>query len=198
MNLNDSIVGRINSARNLINDPLTFDAARLSKLADLIIGTFVKGNKVAFVGNGGSAAEAMHLAAEFTGRCVIEHSPLPAICLNESQSALTAISNDYGPEHMFSRLTSALLSRDDILIAMSTSGKSKNILNAISAAKENNVHTILWMGNFDVTLSDTDIWKVPSKSTPRIQEVHLVWGHVLAEVVEEAWVISSKQTKQGL
>jgi D-sedoheptulose 7-phosphate isomerase len=99
---------------------------------------------------------------------------------------------------MFSRLTSALLSREDILIAMSTSGKSKNILNAISAAKENNVHTILWMGNFDVTLSDTDIWKVPSKSTPRIQEVHLVWGHVLAEVVEEAWVISSKQTKQGL
>ena len=141
--------------------------------------------KIAFVGNGGSAAEAMHMAAEFTGKCVLEHQPLPALCLNESQSALTAIANDFGVDFMFSRQVQAHLQQGDLLIALSTSGKSKNILNALNAAKEMGAQAILWMGDFDNETTGIEIWKVPSTSTPRIQEIHLVWGHIVAEAVEQ-------------
>jgi D-sedoheptulose 7-phosphate isomerase len=162
----------------------SLDASRIEGLAKLIHETFESGHKIAFVGNGGSAAEAMHLAAEFTGKCVIEHKPLPALCLNESQSALTAIGNDYGIEFVFSRQVEAHLKAGDLLIALSTSGKSKNILNALKSARDQGVHSILWMGEFDIELKEVDVWKVPSTSTPRIQEMHLTWGHVVAEAVE--------------
>jgi D-sedoheptulose 7-phosphate isomerase len=162
----------------------SLNVARIEELAKLIHTTFESGRKVAFVGNGGSAAEAMHLAAEFTGKCVIDHKPLPAICLNESQSALTAIGNDYGIEFMFSRQVEAHLIAGDLLIALSTSGKSKNILNAIKSAGELGVQSILWMGDFDFDIEGVDVWKVPSTSTPRIQEIHLFLGHLLCEIVE--------------
>lgn len=182
--LEDFIQDRIVEARSLFSDENSLQSTKLLGLAEQIYATFESGHKIAFVGNGGSAAEAMHLAAEFTGKCVIEHKPLPALCLNESQSALTAIANDYGTEFMFSRLVQAHLNRGDLLIAMSTSGKSKNVLNALDAAEEIGVYTYLWMGEFEVELSNVDIWKVPSKSTPRIQEIHLAWGHIIAEAVE--------------
>ena len=126
----------------------------------------------------------MHLAAEFTGKCVIDHAPLPAICLNESQSAISAIANDYGVGQMFSRQVQAHLSEGDILIALSTSGKSENILNALEVANNLQVRSILWMGDFSSLNVKNEVWKVPSQSTPRIQEVHLNWGHIVAESVE--------------
>ena len=175
---------RIEDVRSVFFNETSLDAIRIEHLARVIHETFKSGHKIAFIGNGGSAAEAMHLAAEFTGKCVIDHMPLPALCLNESPSALTAIANDYGVESMFSRQVQAHLLASDLLIALSTSGKSKNILNALKSAKEIGVHTILWMGNFDIDLDGVDIWKVPSTSTPRIQEMHLVWGHIIAEAVE--------------
>ena len=185
---NHAIESRVRAAQALTQDSLTFDISRLSNLATNVIQVLRAGNKIAFVGNGGSAAEAMHLAAEFTGKCVVEHVPLAAICLNESQSSLTAISNDYGIDHMFARMVKANLKKGDLLIALSTSGKSKNIIEAIKTANNLGVDTHLWMGDFDISLDGVDAWKVPSRSTPRIQEVHLIWGHILAEVVEEYWV----------
>lgn len=188
MQISDSILMRVDAAKMTFVDPLSFEVERIEKLCTLLISSFLNGNKVAFVGNGGSAAEAIHLAAEFTGKCVIEHEPLPAICLNESQSSITAIANDYGTEHIFSRPAKAYLNHGDILIALSTSGKSQNVINALEVAKAKGAKAILWMGDFEVDLENIDIWKVPSKSTPRIQEIHLAWGHILAEIVEEAWV----------
>lgn len=178
------VQSRIDDVISLYNSIDAFDISKLELLSKVIVKKFQEGRKIAFVGNGGSAAEAMHLAAEFTGRCVVDHPPLSAICLNESQSALTAIANDFGTGAMFSRAVQAHLKQDDLLIALSTSGKSENILNALKAGNELGVECHLWMGNFDSPEVIADIWKVPSKSTPRIQEIHLTWGHIIAEVVE--------------
>lgn len=162
---------------------------KLVELSKDVIKAFASGNKLAFLGNGGSAAEAMHLAAEFTGKCVVPHSPLPAICLNESQSSLTAIANDFGPQFIFSRQVEAHLKEKDILIALSTSGTSKNVLNALDSGRNKGVKLILWSSLSAPKFKDVDVWRVPSRSTPRIQEVHLAWGHLLAEMVElnENW-----------
>lgn len=172
---------------SIISNPKNLKIKEIVQLAEKIVAIFKNGGKIAFVGNGGSAAEAMHLAAEFTGKCVIDHKPLPAICLNESQSSLTAIMNDFGADKVFSRLVDAHLTEGDLLIALSTSGRSKNVLEAIKTANANRIKTILWMGNFETSLVDVETWHVDSKSTPRIQELHLFWGHVLAECVETAF-----------
>jgi D-sedoheptulose 7-phosphate isomerase len=169
------------NSRNILN------LSKMERLCNLVIEAFLSGNKLAFIGNGGSAAEAMHLAAEFTGKCSVDHIPLNAICLNESQSSLTAISNDYGPDEIFARQIQAALKKNDILIALSTSGKSRNILRAIEEASKLQVSTFMWTGNHKLISdfsSTTEIWEAPSNSTPRIQEVHLLWGHILAQVVE--------------
>ena len=175
---------RVTAARELFADDTSFDFSRIANLARDISYAFNHGKRVAFVGNGGSAAEAMHLAAEFTGKCVIDHAPLPVMCLNESQSALTAIANDYGIEYMFSRQVEAHLREGDYLIALSTSGRSKNIINALEIAAGLGVKSVIWMGDYDFDVKGVDVWKVPSKQTPRIQEVHLAWGHILSEVIE--------------
>jgi D-sedoheptulose 7-phosphate isomerase len=160
---------------------------RIEKLAREIFQIFLRGNRIAFVGNGGSAAEAMHLAAEFTGKCLIDHPPLAAVCLNESQSALTAIANDFGIEQMFARSVRAMLGPGDLLIALSTSGNSQNILTAIDEAEKLGVKVILWSGE-NCAEKAFEVWRASSGSTPRIQEVHLVWGHLLAEIVERNWL----------
>lgn len=175
---------RIRNVQNTFGDENNFPKNQIIRLSMKILECFKSGGKIAFVGNGGSAAEAMHLAAEFTGKCVMDHSPLPVMCLNESQSALTAIANDYGVEKMFSRLVEAHLNSGDILIALSTSGKSLNILEAISKAVEKDIQVVLWTGGKVSKLEKVEIWNVFSESTPRIQEIHLFWGHVIAEIVE--------------
>jgi D-sedoheptulose 7-phosphate isomerase len=168
---------------------LSMDEEMLNKIEELavqILQIFLSGGKIAFVGNGGSAAEAMHLAAEFTGKCLVDHPPLAAICLNESQSALTAIANDFGIEYMFERSVRALIKPNDLLIALSTSGKSKNIISAIESAQSIGARVILWSGE-DCPDRQFEIWRARSVSTPRIQEVHLLWGHLVAEIVESHW-----------
>jgi D-sedoheptulose 7-phosphate isomerase len=184
LDLLTEVASRVSATRELFKDEKSFDFSRIANLAQEISDSFTQGKRVAFVGNGGSAAEAMHLAAEFTGKCVIDHPPLPVMCLNESQSALTAIANDYGVEHMFSRQVEAHLREGDYLIALSTSGRSKNIVNALEIAAGLGAKSIIWMGDFDFDVKGVDAWKVPSKQTPRIQEVHLAWGHILAEIIE--------------
>ena len=182
--ITEQVNDRICAIKALTEDKNAFDTQRISTLIESVLQKFNSNSKIAFVGNGGSAAEAMHLAAEFTGRCVINHRPLPALCLNESQSALTAVANDFGVDQIFSRQVQAHLQKGDMLIALTTSGKSENIKSAVRSAKEIGVEVMVWMGDFDFDFTDIEVWQVPSKSTPRIQEVHLMWGHILAEIVE--------------
>lgn len=182
--MRDEIQVRLTESRRLFSDDKSFPIDKIESLSFQILNAFSTGHKLAFVGNGGSAAEAMHLAAEFTGKCVLPHAPLPALCLNESQSALTAIANDFGIDSMFSRPVEAHLSAGDILVALSTSGTSKNIIRAIDVAVSRGVYCHLWTGDILTPRSDVTYWTVPSKSTPRIQEIHLIWGHLVAELVE--------------
>lgn len=179
------ILGKSASIRELLLSDDVFPVEKIEKLIFRLEETFERGGKVAFLGNGGSAAEAMHLAAEFTGKCVINHEPFPAICLNESQSSITAVANDFGFEYVYSRMVQALLNPNDLLIALSTSGKSMNVIKAIQSANQLGVHCYLWTGENIPEVEHTEIWNVPSKETPRIQEVHLMWGHIIAEIFEE-------------
>ena len=182
--IKQSIDKKVAEVRSVWVDSNCFSNDDIETIVKLFLSTFASGNRIAFIGNGGSASEAMHIAAEFTGKCVIDHKPLPVMCLNESQSSITAIGNDYGFDQIFSRQVQAHLRKGDLLIALSTSGRSKNILEALSTAVKLNVEAMLWMGDFEVDLPKVQVFKVPSNSTPRIQEVHLAWGHIIAEVIE--------------
>ena len=171
--------------RQLVSDDKNFPLVELRSLDESIKRVFANNHKLAFLGNGGSAAEAIHLAAEFTGKCVLDHKPWPALCLNESQSSLTAIGNDYGFEKIFERQVQAHMRPGDVLICLSTSGSSPNILRAIEAGLAIGCQVFLWTGsNANLFPKDLNVWKVNSIQTPRIQEIHLMWGHILSEIVE--------------
>jgi D-sedoheptulose 7-phosphate isomerase len=161
------------------------DYEKIDTLSDRILEVFANGGKLAIFGNGGSAAEASHIATEFLSKCLVDHEPLPVLCLNESTTFLSASANDYGFENTFVRLVRAYLKPNDILIGLSTSGKSKNILKGLAAANEIGCYTILWTGETRSTFGCNEIWHVKSNITPRIQEVHLFWGHQLAEITEK-------------
>ena len=164
-------------------DRLDFD--RIESLGNRIVASLHNGSRLAFLGNGGSAAEAMHFAAEFVSKCSIDHPPISAVCLNTSQSIITAVANDFGFENVFERSVRAELRPGDILIALSTSGKSKNVLKAIHAACEIGISVVLWTGKNKVEeLNGIEVWNCELNSTPRVQELHLIWGHLLAEYVE--------------
>jgi D-sedoheptulose 7-phosphate isomerase len=178
------VEARIEEIQEILNLPGTFSRHQLEDFVSELIHTIANGKKIAFVGNGGSAAEALHIAAEFTGKCVHEHKPVAALCLNESISAITAIGNDFGFSEIFSRQVDALMESEDILVALSTSGKSPNILRALEVAKTKGIKSYLWTGMNDIKLPGVQTWNVPSNSTPRIQEVHLMWGHIIAEAFE--------------
>jgi D-sedoheptulose 7-phosphate isomerase len=138
-------------------------------------------------GNGGSAADAQHIAAEFVSRFFKERKGLPAEALSTNTSILTAVGNDYSYERVFSRQVEAKGKAGDILIGISTSGKSKNVLEALRYAHKNGIKTVMLMGDYtNLELSDICdyIVKVPSKITPRIQEAHIFIGHTIAEYVE--------------
>jgi D-sedoheptulose 7-phosphate isomerase len=175
--------------RSVVLNDDNFPSFRITRLANDLVKCFERGNKIAFVGNGGSAAEAMHLAAEFTGKCVIDHRPLPALCLNESQSSLTAIGNDYGFDQIFVRQVQAHMKPGDLIFFLSTSGNSKNVQKGIAAALAIGCEVHLWTGaGYLNDREDINVWQVNSLDTPRIQEVHLIWGHVLSEIVEKSIV----------
>jgi D-sedoheptulose 7-phosphate isomerase len=162
----------------------------IEKASTLIVETLKPGNKVLLIGNGGSAADAQHIAAELTGRYKSERRGLPAIALTTDTSALTAISNDYGYGLVFDRQVEALANKGDLLIGISTSGNSDNILSALSLAKELGCHTLGMSGKSGGKMSDVcDLnLVVPSDDTPRIQEMHILIGHILCQAVDDAFV----------
>ena len=153
----------------------------------LIIGAFKRNRKILLAGNGGSASQASHIAAEFIGRYKIERRGLPAIALTCDTSVITAWSNDYGYNTLFQRQIEALGQEGDIFISFSTSGNSENLIKAIESAKGKKIITISLLGKNGGKmkgLSDLDII-VPSDNTPRIQEVHLMIMHIVCELVDE-------------
>jgi len=161
----------------------------LSMLLDVIklmSHCFEGGNKLFFFGNGGSAADAQHLAAEFVNRYIMDRPPLPAIALTTDASILTSISNDFSFNEVFAKQLKALGKEGDIAIGISTSGTSPNIIKAFEVAKEMGMKTVALTGNDGgalIKIADLSL-VVPSSSTPRIQETHILIGHLLCELVE--------------
>lgn len=162
------------------------NAEAISQVAKLIVEAFKAGNKLLLFGNGGSAADAQHIAAEFVNRYLIERPPLPAIALTTDTSVLTSISNDYGFPDIFVKQIKALGKAGDVAIAISTSGTSVNVLRGIRVAKEMGLKTVALAGGDGGELAKlVDVALiVESTSTPRIQEVHITIGHILCEMVD--------------
>jgi D-sedoheptulose 7-phosphate isomerase len=158
----------------------------VSTAIDLIYASLAAGGQLMIAGNGGSAADAQHIAAELTGRFLLERKPIRAIALHGNTSALTAIGNDYGYEHVFARELSAHARPNDVLLAISTSGSSRNILCAIEAARRCEMKVIGFTGKSGgqmKSLCDLCLC-VPSNSTARIQEMHITIGHAMCEILE--------------
>ena len=174
----------------LVNTEASIDGdliSALSEASNLIIETFLKKGKVLLAGNGGSAADCQHIAAEFVGRLNFDRDPLPAIALTSNSSNLTCIANDYGFEEIFTRQMHALASENDSLIVYSTSGKSKNIIKLVAEAKNKVKNIIALTGNNTEELSNYAdvVISVKSSKTTRIQEIHAIAGHIMCECVEE-------------
>ena len=152
-----------------------------------IVTAFKNGNKVLFCGNGGSAADAQHLAAEFSGRFYTDRKALPAEALHCNTSYLTAVGNDYSFDVIYSRLIDGIGRHGDVLIGLSTSGNSKNIIKAFETAKEKGMVTIAFTGMTGGQLKPVSDYliNVPSTDTPRIQESHILIGHIICQLVEE-------------
>ncbi|MCC6367093.1 MAG: D-sedoheptulose 7-phosphate isomerase [Bryobacterales bacterium] len=163
----------------------------MTAAADALIAAYRKGNKAIFFGNGGSAADAQHLAAEFLGRYLRERPPMPALALNTNSSAVTAIGNDYGYDLVFARQLEALARPGDVAVGISTSGNSESVVQALFCARRLGLLAIAFTGASGGRLrglADALI-AVPSTETPRIQECHILAGHALCDVVERALVV---------
>ena len=174
----------------LVNSEASIDGdliLALSEASNLLIETFLKKGKVLLAGNGGSAADCQHIAAEFIGRLNFDRDPLPAIALTSNSSNLTCIANDYGFEEIFTRQMHALACENDSLIVYSTSGKSKNIIKLVAEAKNKVRNIIALTGNHTEELSNYAdvVISVKSTKTTRIQEIHAIAGHIMCECVEE-------------
>ena len=159
----------------------------IDKTVNLIINALTKNKKIIIFGNGGSAADAQHIAAEFLGRYKIKRKSIPAIALTSNSSTTTAIANDYDFSDVFSRQCESLVSKDDIVIGISTSGNSENVIKGLKASKKNGGLTIGLLGNNGGKIKNTvDIsLVVNATSVPRIQEAHRVIYHIICEIVEE-------------
>ena len=159
----------------------------IEDVAEILVDTIKNGNKIILFGNGGSAADAQHIAAELSGRYKKERRGLPALALTTDTSALTAISNDYGFDYVFSRQVEAIVKGGDTLIGISTSGNSKNVINGLLKGKELNCKLIGLSGYDGGELSDVaDInIVIPSNNTARIQEMHILIGHIFCQIIEE-------------
>ena len=179
-----SITDSINAKQAILNNPEFL--ARIESAAAIITNSLRNGGKIHFCGNGGSAADAQHLAAELSGRFYFDRPPLNAEALHCNTSYLTAVGNDYGYDIIFSRLLKGTARKGDVIVGISTSGNSKNIINAFEASKEMGVSIIAMTGETGGKMKDyADILlNVPSKDTPRIQESHIMIGHIICELVE--------------
>jgi D-sedoheptulose 7-phosphate isomerase len=174
----DDSVRTLKSLKNL--------GQEVSRAADLIERCLRAGNKLLVCGNGGSAADASHFATEFVVRFTKDRRALAAICLTSDSGILTAAGNDYGFDEIFARQVAAIGTSDDVLICLTTSGKSKNLIRALEEAKTRKLKTIAFLGRdggSTIGIADVDLW-VKSDSTARVQEAHKLLLHVLCEIIE--------------
>ncbi|MCM8832149.1 MAG: D-sedoheptulose 7-phosphate isomerase [Candidatus Omnitrophica bacterium] len=170
-------------------DFLFSNIEKIKEIALLFIKTLKKGGKIIFIGNGGSASDAQHLSAELVGRFKIDRKPLPAISLSSNISSLTALGNDFGFETIFEKQIQALGNKKDLLIGISTSGNSKNIISAIQAAKKIGMKTVGFLGRDGGALKNlVDVsFVVPIDDTARIQEIHILLGHIICEIIDQQY-----------
>jgi len=181
-----SIEDSIAAKERLLNQPDTL--ATIECVSELLIRAMQAGNKLLLFGNGGSAADAQHIAAEFIGRFALDRPALPALALSVNTSCITAIGNDYGFDVVFARQIQALGRVGDVAIGISTSGNSPNVCLGLSAAREMGLHTVAFAGQSGGKVKGLADYCIcaPSDETPRIQECHILFGHVISEVVEQA------------
>ena len=180
------IKNQINESIKL-KEYLTTQVEILMSIADELVRGFRSGNKVLLFGNGGSAADAQHIAGELAGKFYRDREALPAITLTTNTSSLTAIANDYGYETVFVRQLQGLVKKGDVVIGISTSGNSPNVLLAIEEAKRCGAVTIAFTGKGGKLKELVDYaLSIPSEDTPRIQEAHITAGHIICYLVEEA------------
>ena len=179
------IAASIDVKQQILNDESFID--KILEAVNVITTAFEKGKKVLFCGNGGSAADAQHLAAEFSGRFYKNRKALPSEALHCNTSYLTAVANDYSYDVIYSRLVDGLCVEGDVLVGLSTSGNSANILKAFETAKELGVITIAFTGVSGGKMKEIVdyLFNVPSADTPRIQESHIMIGHIICQLVEE-------------
>ena len=179
------IQASIDTKQKLLADPTLIET--IEKVTTLIAQAFTNGNKVLVCGNGGSAAYAQHLAAEFSGRFYTDRDPLPSEALHCNSSYMTAVANDYGYDVVYSRIIKGTGKPGDVLVSLSTSGNSVNIINAIEVAKKVGMITVGLTGETGGkmrTMCD-HLVNVPSSDTPRIQESHIMVGHIICQLVEQ-------------
>lgn len=182
--IRDVIQASIDTKRSILNNPELLNEIEL--VTNIIVKAFQNGNKVLFCGNGGSAADAQHLAAEFSGRFYTDRQPLPSDALHCNTSYLTAVANDYGYDLVYSRMIRGIGREGDVLIGLSTSGNSVNIINAMNQAKEQGMISVAFTGRGGGKMKDIcdHLINVPSDDTPRIQESHITVGHIICQLVE--------------
>ncbi len=179
-----SIADSIAAKQAMLDNPALLQT--IQQVADTMITALRNGNRILWCGNGGSAADAQHLAAELSGRFYYDRPPLNSEALHCNTSYLTAVANDYGYDLIYSRMIDGACKKGDVLVGISTSGNSKNILNAFRKAKELGVTTVAMTGKTGGEMRQVAdyLLNVPSSDTPRIQESHIMLGHIICEIVE--------------
>ncbi len=186
MRIKESIEQSIATKQKILNNPALLQV--IENVAKACAEAFCNGNKVLFCGNGGSAADAQHLAAEFSGRFYYDRPPLPSEALHVNTSYLTAVANDYSYDEVYSRIIRGSGKEGDVLIGLSTSGNSKNVIRAFETANEIGMLTVALTGESGGNMKDIEdfLLNVPSDDTPRIQESHIMIGHIICELVESS------------
>ncbi len=181
------IASSIQTKQQLLENNEIID--RLELCANMVTGAFKAGKKVLFCGNGGSAADAQHLAAEFSGRFYTDRDALPAEALHCNTSYLTAVANDYSYDVVYARMINGIGNAGDVFIGLSTSGNSKNIVEAFKTAKLKGMITVALTGESGGMMKNMSdyLFNVPSNDTPRIQESHIMLGHIICQLVEEKY-----------
>lgn len=186
--VNKKIEGIIKDSITVKRQLLSSQVKQIAKAAGTVISALKKGGKLIVFGNGGSAADSQHIAAELVGRFLKDRRPLPSIALTTNTSILTAIANDYSYGKVFSRQIEALAAKNDVVMGISTSGKAANVIEAVAVANNKGLSTIALTGGDGGDLSKIAKISiiVPSRATPRIQEAHITIGHIICQLVEEA------------
>ena len=185
MKIQQAIQSSIKVKQDILNDSTLLKS--IQDVADAMFTALNQGHKVLFCGNGGSAADAQHLAAELSGRFYFDRDPLPSEALHCNTSYMTAVANDYGYEEVYARMIKGSGLAGDVLVGLSTSGNSKNILRALEVAKDKGIVTVAFTGSTGGLMKNTVdfLLNVPSVDTARIQESHIMIGHILCQLVEE-------------